>query len=113
MSEIEPVSEEIRRAEQGIARMKKLDREIFMSVRFDDLRYEEAARLHGVTVSRVEKAITRALRVIGRARRNEPPPSTASAQTSPSRISPPNAPAFIRTAPPTEPGIPVMNSSPP
>ena len=74
MSEAEPVSEEIRSAERAVARMKKLDREIFMSVHFDDLRYEEAARLHRVTVKRVEKAIGRALRVIGRARRNEPPP---------------------------------------
>lgn len=65
MSKVVPGSEEtIRRIEDGIARMKKLDRQLFMSVRFDHLSYDEAGRLHGVTRQQVERSIVRALRVI-------------------------------------------------
>ena len=75
MSEIEPGTEEwLRRAEEAIARMKPLDREIFISVRLKGFRYEEAAKLHGVTIERVTRAMAKALRVIRRVRRNEPPP---------------------------------------
>ena len=74
MSNVVPSSDEtIRRVEEGIARMNKLDRKLFISVRFDDLSYEEAAHLHGVSPRRVERAVVNALIVIGAARRGDLP----------------------------------------
>ena len=59
-------------------------------------------------------AVAEPERVEGRGRSGTPPAarSTTSASTSTSAVSRPWPPAFMRTAPPTLPGIPTKNSSP-
>lgn len=75
MSDNAPGSEEwIRRVEEGISRMKRLDREIFLAVRFDNLSYDEVAQRFGITTKRVERAIVKVLFVIRAARSEQLPP---------------------------------------
>lgn len=51
----------LRRIEEAMLNIPKLQREIFMAHRVDDLPYGEIARRTGLTVRQVERHIARAL----------------------------------------------------
>jgi RNA polymerase sigma factor (sigma-70 family) len=56
-----PDDEKLRRVEEAAKNMPKLQREIFMAHRLDDMSYEEIARRTGLTVRQVERQMARAL----------------------------------------------------
>jgi RNA polymerase sigma factor (sigma-70 family) len=51
----------LKRLEAALSNMPRLQREIFLAVRLDDLSYEEIARRTGLTVRRVERQFARSL----------------------------------------------------
>jgi RNA polymerase sigma-70 factor (ECF subfamily) len=51
----------LRRMEEAMLNMPKLQREIFMAHRLDDMSYGEIARRTGLTVRQVERHIVRAI----------------------------------------------------
>ena len=51
----------LRRLENAMRAMPKLQREIFMAHRLDDMPYDEIARRTGLTVRQVERQMARAL----------------------------------------------------
>lgn len=51
----------LRRLEEAMLNIPKLQREIFMAHRLDDLPYEEIARRTGLTVRQVERHLARAI----------------------------------------------------
>ena len=51
----------LRRIEEAMLNIPKLQREIFMAHRLDDMSYGEIARRTGLTVRQVERHIARAL----------------------------------------------------
>lgn len=51
----------LRRLENAMRAMPKLQREIFMAHRLDDMPYDEIARRTGLTVRRVEHHMARAI----------------------------------------------------
>jgi RNA polymerase sigma factor (sigma-70 family) len=56
-----PDDEKLRRLEEAAMNMPKLQREIFMAHRLDDMPYEEIARRTGLTVRQVERHMARAI----------------------------------------------------
>jgi len=56
-----PEDEKLRRVEEAARNMPRLQREIFMAHRLDDLSYEEIARRTGLSVRQVERHIARAI----------------------------------------------------
>jgi DNA-directed RNA polymerase specialized sigma24 family protein len=56
----------LRRAERAVDRMSPVEREIFLSLRVDELSYSEAAAVHGITVAEVEQHFAAALRILDR-----------------------------------------------
>ena len=51
----------LRRMEEAMLNIPKLQREIFMAHRLDDMSYEEIARRTGLTVGQVERHLARAI----------------------------------------------------
>ena len=51
----------LRRIEEAILNIPKLQREIFMAHRLDDMPYQEIARRTGLTVGQIERHMARAL----------------------------------------------------
>jgi RNA polymerase sigma-70 factor (ECF subfamily) len=45
----------LRRAERAVDRMSPIEREIFLSIRVDELSYGEVATLHGISVTEVDR----------------------------------------------------------
>ncbi len=62
----------IRRIEEQIARLSPKTRDIFLMHRIDGLRYDEIARLKGMSVKGVEKQIAKAMIAVRRARDRRP-----------------------------------------
>jgi RNA polymerase sigma factor (sigma-70 family) len=60
--------DQLRRAEEAIARLKPKTRDIFLMHRFDGMSYEEIAAKQGMSVKGVEKQIAKALVAVRRAR---------------------------------------------
>lgn len=58
----------IRRAEQAIARLGTTTQNVFLMHRFENLSYEEIARINGMSIKRVEKHISKARVAIRKAR---------------------------------------------
>jgi len=58
----------IRRAEQAIARLGITTQEVFLMHRFENLSYEDIARIKGMSTKRVEKHIAKALAAVRKAR---------------------------------------------
>jgi len=58
----------IRRAEQAIARLGTTTQDVFLMHRFENLSYEEIARIKGMSTKRVEKHIAKALAAVRKAR---------------------------------------------
>ena len=56
-----PEDEKLRRLEEAAMNMPKLQREIFMAHRLDDMPYDEIARRTGLTVRQVERHMARAI----------------------------------------------------
>jgi len=56
----------LRRLEQAVSNLPRIQREIFLAHRLDGLSYDEIARRTGLTVGRVERHMARALRRIDR-----------------------------------------------
>jgi RNA polymerase sigma-70 factor (ECF subfamily) len=56
-----PEDEKLRRLEGAALNMPKLQREIFMAHRLDDMPYEEIARRTGLSVRQVERHMGRAI----------------------------------------------------
>lgn len=56
-----PDPEFLRRLEDAMSNLPRLQREIFMAHRLDDMSYEEIARRTGLTVRQVERHMARAL----------------------------------------------------
>jgi len=56
----------LRRLEKAVARLPRLQREIFLAQRLDGLSYEQIAARTGLTVMRVERHMARALCKIDR-----------------------------------------------
>jgi len=54
-------AEKQRRVEKAATYMPKLQREVFMAHRLDDMPYEEIARRTGLTVQQVERHVARAI----------------------------------------------------
>lgn len=57
----EPDSDEIARIEDAVRRLPRLQREIFLAVRLDDLSYAEIAERTGLTVAQVEQQFARSM----------------------------------------------------
>lgn len=57
---------QLRRAERAVDCMSPMQREIFLSIRVDELSYAEAAALHGICATEVEQHFAGALRIIDR-----------------------------------------------
>lgn len=57
---------QLRRAERAVDAMSPMQREIFLSIRVDELSYAEVAALHGITVTEVEQHFAGALRILDR-----------------------------------------------
>jgi RNA polymerase sigma-70 factor (ECF subfamily) len=57
---------QLRRAERAVDRMSPMQREIFLSIRVDELSYAEVAALHSITVAEVEHHFAGALRILDR-----------------------------------------------
>jgi RNA polymerase sigma factor (sigma-70 family) len=51
----------LRRLDEAVSKIPKLQREIFMAHRLDDMSYREIARRTGLTVRQVERHMARAL----------------------------------------------------
>lgn len=49
------------RLEAGLRRMPKMQREIFLALRLDDLSYEEVAERTGLSVKQVERHVARSM----------------------------------------------------
>lgn len=58
----------IRRAEQAIARLGTTTQDVFLMHRFENLSYEDIARIKGMSIKRVEKHIAKALAAVRQAR---------------------------------------------
>jgi RNA polymerase sigma factor (sigma-70 family) len=56
-----PDPDRLRRLEDAMRNIPKLQREIFLAHRIDDMPYREIARRTGLTVGQVERHIARAL----------------------------------------------------
>jgi RNA polymerase sigma-70 factor (ECF subfamily) len=56
-----PEDEKLRRLEEAAMNMPKLQREIFLAHRLDDMPYDEIARRTGLTVRQVERHMARAI----------------------------------------------------
>jgi RNA polymerase sigma factor (sigma-70 family) len=56
-----PEDEKLRRLEYAARNMPKLQREILMAHRLEDMPYEEIARRTGLTVRQVERHVARAI----------------------------------------------------
>ena len=56
-----PEDEKLRRLEEALMNMPRLQREIFMAHRLDDMPYEEIARRTGLTIRQVERQMARAI----------------------------------------------------
>ncbi|MEN3748369.1 sigma-70 region 4 domain-containing protein [Sphingomonas sp. HF-S3] len=63
----------LRRMRRAFRALPERDRAIFGSVRFDDLDYVQAAKLHGCSVGDVEQTIARVLIALDRADRGKFP----------------------------------------
>ncbi|WP_082006610.1 sigma factor-like helix-turn-helix DNA-binding protein [Sphingomonas sp. ERG5] len=61
-------AETIARLERALRRMPKLQREIFLAIRFDNLAYPEIAERTGLSVRQVERHFAKSLRHIVDAR---------------------------------------------
>jgi len=57
---------QLRRAERAVDNMSPMQREIFLSIRVDELGYPQVADLHGITVAEVERHFAAALRILDR-----------------------------------------------
>jgi RNA polymerase sigma-70 factor (ECF subfamily) len=57
---------QLRRAERAVDNMSPMEREIFLSIRVDELGYSQVADLHGITVDEVEQHFAGALRILDR-----------------------------------------------
>jgi RNA polymerase sigma-70 factor (ECF subfamily) len=57
---------QLRRAERAVDHMSPVGREIFLSIRVDELSYAEVAALHSITVAEVERHFAGALRILDR-----------------------------------------------
>jgi RNA polymerase sigma factor (sigma-70 family) len=57
----EPDASEIARIEDAVRRLPRLQREIFLAVRLDDLSYAEIAERTGLSVARVERQFARSM----------------------------------------------------
>jgi len=53
--------EHLARLERAVKSLRRLDREIFLARRLDDMSYAEIAERTGLTVKQVERAMVRAL----------------------------------------------------
>lgn len=62
----------LRRAEDAVARLSPVTRDIFLMHRFDDLSYAEIAAIKQMSPKRVEKHIAKALVAIRKARDTQP-----------------------------------------
>lgn len=61
----------IRRVETAIARLSPATQDVFLMHRFEDLSYQEIARIKGMSIKRVEKHITKALVAVRKARETQ------------------------------------------
>ncbi len=62
----DPDPETTRRIERAVRKLPRLQREIFLAARFDDLSYVEIAERTGLSVGQVEREIAKALVSIAR-----------------------------------------------
>lgn len=70
-----PDNERLERLGAALLTMPRLRREIFLAVRLDAMRYEDVARLTGLSVRAVERQMARAIAHIGyHLRHGEAPP---------------------------------------
>lgn len=70
-----PDQERLERLEAAFLAMPRLRREIFLAVRLDAMRYEDVARLTGLSVRAIERQMARAIAHIGyHLRHGEAPP---------------------------------------
>lgn len=51
----------VRRLEEALLNMRRIQREIFLAIRLDDMSYEEIGRRTGLTVKQVERHFARSL----------------------------------------------------
>ena len=63
----------IERLEAGLQRMPKLQREIFLAIRLDDLSYAEIAERTGLTVKQAERHFARSMVTLLEAFDGRPP----------------------------------------
>jgi RNA polymerase sigma factor (sigma-70 family) len=56
--------EALRRLERALLRLPRLQREIFLAVRLDDMSYADIAERTGLTVKQVERQFAKSLRVL-------------------------------------------------
>lgn len=61
----------IRRVETAIARLSTTTQDVFLMHRFEDLSYQEIARIKGMSIKRVEKHIAKALVAVRKARETQ------------------------------------------
>ncbi len=57
---------QLRHAERAVDNMSRVEREIFLAIRVDELGYSQVADLHGITVTEVEQHFAGALRILDR-----------------------------------------------
>ena len=62
----DPDPEIVKRMERAVRKLPRLQREIFLAARLDDMSYVEIAERTGLTVREVEREIARALVSIAR-----------------------------------------------
>ncbi|MCW3848852.1 RNA polymerase subunit sigma [Sphingomonas sp. LB-2] len=68
----DPDPETRKRMERAVRKLPRLQREIFLAARFDDMSYVEIAERTGLTVREVEREIARALVSIARRMDRQP-----------------------------------------
>jgi RNA polymerase sigma-70 factor (ECF subfamily) len=59
-----PDPEALQRLERALLKLPRLQREIFLAVRLDDMSYAELAERTGLTVRQVERQFAKSLRVL-------------------------------------------------
>ncbi len=68
----DPDPETIKRMERAVRKLPRLQREIFLAARLDDMSYVEIAKRTGLSVREVEREIARALVSIARRMDRQP-----------------------------------------